>query len=125
MDTKELSELVDNYYRAKEARLKADKEVERLAKVEKNFETTIIEALQSADMKAAGGSLCTLTLQSKIKPVAEDWPQLYDYIKKNDAFDLLHKRLTEGAIKLRWEDGIAVPGVSSFTTYSLTISNRS
>lgn len=47
----------------------------------------------------------------KQKPFISDWAALDGYIREHDATDLLQKRLTESAVKLRWEDGIAIPGV--------------
>lgn len=64
------------------------------------------------DMKASGltefqGSRIVV----KQKPYISDFSALEEYIVEHRATDLLQKRLTESAVKLRWEDGIAIPGV--------------
>ena len=45
------------------------------------------------------------------KPAPEDWNAIHEYIRENDAVDLVQKRLHEGACKLRWDDGVEIPGV--------------
>lgn len=51
-----------------------------------------------------------------------DYSQLEEYIVQNRATDLLQKRLTESAVKLRMEDGIAIPGVGVMTEEKLKLS---
>lgn len=63
-------------------------------------------------MKAQGiDSLNGARIQVKQKPFISDWNDLSAYIRKYNAVDLLQKRLTESAVKLRWDDGIQIPGV--------------
>jgi hypothetical protein len=54
-----------------------------------------------------------------------DWEEVYKYIKANDAFDLLQRRLTETAVKLRWDDGIRLPGIETLRVYDVSISGVS
>lgn len=122
MDTKLLSQRVDEYFVTRELRLKMQKDVDAVDKKEKLLAEEIIAVLQEAEAKAGAGSLCILTLQKKDKPVVGDWLKLYDYIHATKSFDLLQKRVGEGAVQARWEDGIIVPGVEAFPVFSLSIS---
>lgn len=123
MEIKELSTLIDYYLVARDNRLEADREAERLKKAESIILTQLIGILRDESIPAGVGTLGTVRLQKKDKPICTDWQSLYDFIYQNKAFDLLHKRITEGAIKLRLEDGIVVPGVEFIPDYSLSISN--
>lgn len=122
MELLELSLKVDQYYAARADRFEAQKHADSLKKTEDLLQEEIIRALIGAEMKAGSGKSCIVTLQRKDKPICGDWPKLYEYIHDNGAFDLLQKRLGEGAVKLRWEDGIQIPGVESFPVFSLSIS---
>lgn len=57
----------------------------------------------------------------KDKPYISDFAALEGYIREHGALDLLQRRLTESAVKLRWEDGVQIPGVGVMTEQKLTI----
>jgi len=120
MDTAEIKSLVDEYDDVKQRRLATDRAAKELKGQETRLKEKITNELRESGLAAAGGSVLTVTLKPKDKPVAEDWPQLYVYIRSTDAFDLLHKRLTEAAVKARWEDSIQVPGVGKYIVYDLS-----
>jgi len=69
-----------------------------------------------------GTSGATAEMKTVVEPVVSDWPGLLDYIRKTGSLDLLHKRLTVAAVKLRWADGVALPGVEAYEETKLTIS---
>lgn len=60
-------------------------------------------------------------ITEKQKPFISDYSALEGYIKEHGALDLLQKRLTESAVKLRWEDGIQIPGVGIETEQKLQL----
>lgn len=118
----ELSTLVDSYVASRNERLSFAKVLADYERAEKERKQELIKYLIEHKLTAAGGSLGIVKLQTKVKPQTEDWEEVYRYIKQNDAFDLLQRRLTETAVKLRWEDGIKIPGIGSFEVSDLTIS---
>lgn len=115
--------LIDEYIEAREARLAADRVAADLDKKEKALANMLIANMRAEGNPIRGTSRGTVTMHTKIKHNATDWRALYDYIKANDAFDLLHKRITEEAVNVRKADGVVVPGVSEFEVYTLTVSN--
>jgi hypothetical protein len=60
-------------------------------------------------------------LEVKVKPYISDYTALEGYIREHGALDLLQKRLTESAVKLRWDDGVAIPGVGVIEEEKLVI----
>jgi hypothetical protein len=62
-----------------------------------------------------------LTATTKKVPVAQDWPSFWSYIRENNAFELLHKRVTEKAAMERINAGESIPGVSTADKVSYTI----
>jgi hypothetical protein len=44
-----------------------------------------------------------------------------EYIKATGSVDLLQKRVTESAVKLRWDAGVSLPGVEKTTKDVITV----
>ena len=122
MELKELSALVDEYYEARNARLSKQRETDNLAEIESDLKRSLIEIMRTQAVSTVGGIQAVVTLRSKPKPIASDWSKVYEFIRDNDAFDLLQKRLNETAVKLRWEDEMQIPGISTFVVDELSIS---
>lgn len=119
-----LPDLVDQYLSHRTQRLAAEKAVKLLKETEEVLKTTIISKLQEADLTAAGGMVGLVKLKAVEEPVCTDWKALQDHIVKTGEFDLLHRRLTGSAVKLRWDDKVEIPGVGRTTLYNLNISSN-
>jgi|SRR5215203_3540098 len=117
-----LQDLIARYSIAREARLQKSKEVDDLQKEESKLKEEIIRTMQGQELKTIGIPSCTVKLQEKIKPTVSNWEILYQHIAMTNEFDLLQRRLTETAVKLRWEDKLEVPGVQKYPIYDLSIS---
>lgn len=122
MEIKDLAATVDEFHAKRQARLEADKLAAALKKEESKFKALIIATLREQEVDVVGGKELTVTLVTKQKPTAADWEALYAYIKENDAFDLLHRRLTEKAVKERWGNDEVVPGVIEVDIDDLSLS---
>ena len=123
-DAGKLSRMVDRFHDAREQRLEADRRAAALKKEENDLKQLIIDNLLSSGTDVIGGRVLTVTLVKKSKPSAQDWGAIYDYIKEHDAFDLLHRRLTEKAVKERWDAEENVPGVVELTVNDLSLSTQ-
>lgn len=122
---KKLPDRIDAYAQAREERLALQREVNNLQERENMLKNGIIQILQENELSTAGSANYSVKLAVDDKPVAGNWQEIYDYIKENDAFDLLQRRLGEAAVKSRWEDGITIPGVTTFPVEKLTLSKVS
>jgi len=109
----ELTTLIGELSAAKQAR----KEVERVLVDVKARENELAKQVQTilegSGLKSASDGHNPVQLQTITQPKANDWPLIYDYIARESAFELLHKRLSSTAIKERWENGIIIPGVEA------------
>lgn len=121
MSLESIGEKVDLYFRTREQRLLMQKQVDNVQTEESKLKEEIIRELQTAQVTSIGGQIARVTIQEKIKPIAQNWELVYEYIRMNNAFDLMQRRLTEAAVKGRWEDGIKIPGVDSFTVFDLSV----
>ena len=112
MDLAELGKLADRLDAARIARLAADKIAASLKSDETELKTLLITEMEGAGLSSVGGKIAVINRSIRTRAIAGDWPLIHEYIRENDAFDLLHKRLTDSAIILRKEDGVDIPGVS-------------
>jgi hypothetical protein len=60
-------------------------------------------------------------VQTKVVPQVQDWPTLHKYILRTKDFSLLQRRLSESAIKERWDDSKKVPGVEPFNAVKVSV----
>ncbi len=120
----EITKLVDAYIIKTAERLAADKVAKKLKNEENALKKQLIDIAIASDAKSLGGSRGTLNYDRKNKPTVCDWDALYTYIRQFGAFELLQKRLSEGAVTERWEDKIVVPGVTTFPVDDFTISGK-
>ena len=122
MDLAELGNLADQLSAKRDDRLVADKIAAALKSEEYALQQQLIHEMEENDLSSIGGTECIVKRSIKERAVAGDWTQIYGYILEHDAFDLLHKRLTDSAVLLRREDGVEVPGVTVMEYSKITYS---
>ena len=121
-----LGDLIDDLYTKRATRLTAQKEVDKAKAIETTAKDALIKALQDIGIQKGTGLIATASLKTVRVPVITDWDQIYKYVRENDRFDLLHKRLSEVA----WRDSLEldqlVPGTepSNEVELSLTKAHR-
>ena len=111
MELADLKATALRYEETKADRLAADKLSRNLKS--KEDELAFLMVTHCREHGGAGVDIGDILIDysTMLKPVAEDWDAIHRYIREHDAIDLVHKRLTEGAVKLRWDDGVTIPGV--------------
>ena len=111
MELADLKATALRYEETKADRLAADKLSRNLKS--KEDELAFLMVTHCREHGGAGVDIGDVLIDysTALKPVAEDWDAIHRYIREHDAIDLVHKRLTEGAVKLRWDDGVTIPGV--------------
>lgn len=105
----------DLRYAVEDWRLAVQKCVEALKEVETGLNEHFIAHLPKSQASGVAGQTARVQLRTKIIPQVQDWNALYKHIKKSGEFELLQRRLTDSAIKERWEARQDVPGVGHFT----------
>jgi hypothetical protein len=124
MNQKELKALCDEYVTVEAQRKAASKTASDLEKVRDNLKKVILANMSFLGQDKPNnvkGTNYVVAVKQKLKIVASDWDKLYKYIAANSAWDLLHKRITETAVKARWEDKETVPGIEGIPTDDLEI----
>lgn len=118
-----LAAVVDDYYTMREERYALQRKADAMKKNEEALKEAILKELRaSRNTTGISGKVASVQLVTKEKVIAEDWGLIHDYILKNDAFDLVQRRLSDEAVKSRWELGESVPGVNKLKIQDLSVS---
>ena len=118
---KALGACADKLFELRNKRLTEQKKVDEIAAEETALKNHIIENQPESEASGVAGKLARVTVVTKQVPQVKDWDAFYKYVKKTGSFDLMQKRLTDAAIKERWEAGKEVPGVEHFNAVSVSI----
>ena len=117
-----LSKQIDMLYKTRLKRLELNREAEALKTEEQMLKDMIINALKSQprpEFRTTSGFLAELRM--KAVPSVADWDAFYAHITKTQEWDLIHRRVTDTAVRARWEAGDEVPGVARTDVYDLSI----
>jgi hypothetical protein len=111
MDLADLKATARWYEHAKAERLVADRAARDLKTVEdEHFAALVLHCNENGGAGVDMGDVLVEYTATQ-EPVGEDWAAIHKWIVENDAMDLVHKRLTVTAVKLRWDDDIKIPGI--------------
>lgn len=107
--------------KAQRERLAVDKEARIFKQREDALFAQVQQELDRLGLVEYNAEGVTASISEVTKPYIADFALLEAYIREHGALDLLHRRLTESAVKARWEDGIQVPGIGVSTERKLRI----
>lgn len=115
--------LISQYVALREKRLLLQREADQIEQQEKDILYELTKPL-SFDLESYSGLIEGYHYEFNRKPFphVKDWGQTLDFIRAHPAaIDLLQKRLTESAVKLRWDAGFTVPGIEKQFKWTPTI----
>jgi hypothetical protein len=118
---KALGACADKLFELRNKRLEMQKAVDLVAKEESALKTHIIDNLPKSQASGVAGKLARVSITSKEIPQVKDWTVFYEYVRKTKQFDLMQRRLSDGAVKDRLDEGINIPGVELFNAVSVSI----
>lgn len=107
-------ECADLLYRTREARLAVQRQIDKLSKAESKLQEYFIETLPKSSSTGLAGRVARVQIEMRTVPTVEDWAKFYAHVKRTGEFELLQRRLNEGAVRERWEEGEKVEGVGTF-----------
>jgi hypothetical protein len=120
-----LGESIDTLYRKRAERLEVEKGVKVLKAEELALRVHIKQLLDKVSLEGGKGAIATASIMYDVDPVAKDWTAIYEFIRENDAFDMLQRRLSSTAIKARWDSGLVIPGIEKFDNWDLSLTKCS
>ncbi len=111
----------DLYAEVRKIRLAMEKQVAEVKKRETEIRDHIIDNLSKSDDTGAAGLRYRAQIVVKAVPKIADWGVLCSWVRKNNRFDLLQKRISETAIKDMWEERGNIPGIEKFNAVDVSI----
>ena len=126
MELKELGGTIDALYALRQSRLEKQKEIDAMKVEEMNFRQIIIGMLEESGLAKASGGMATAGIKVTVEPLVTDWDPVFEYIRKENKFELIQKRISAPAWRELKESGILVPGTEEnpVVDISLTKSTR-
>lgn len=109
-EVEQLGNLIDTLYATRQHRLAISKQVDELKSEEVSLRKTILEILEAVGLAKASGQLATCGIKTSIEPTVVEWEEVHEYIRRENRFDLLQKRLSAPAWRDLYGEGITVPG---------------
>lgn len=117
----------DLYHDLRELRLAMEKEVEKVKARETEVQEHIINNLSKGEDTGAAGLRYRAQVVPKSKPIiltgdVNGWGLLCSWIRKNDRFDMLQKRLSDGAV-MDWneQEKRILPGTDIIDVKTLSV----
>jgi len=111
----------DLYAAVRDLRLAMQKATDAVKDRETEISNSIRSDLLDSPDTGAAGQTTRVQLVMKSHLQVADWSALWEYIRQNDAFELLQKRLSEpAAVELVAESGGPVPGVAAVDVATLS-----
>lgn len=108
--------------RAKRQALTTQAEAEKSQ--ESLLHTTILNMFKKTELDGAKGKLATASIGKNDVANLKDDRKFFAYLKKTGDFDLIQRRLSNEACRLRWADGKTIPGVEAFTVVKINLTKR-
>jgi seryl-tRNA synthetase len=109
-----LGACADELYELKQERSQLNQQLAKLDERRKELEQHLVDQLSAQDAKGISGELVKASIVVERVGTAKDWGKIYAYVKRNGAFHLLQRRLSNTALREIWEAGKKVPGVEIF-----------
>lgn len=106
-----------------------DKEIKRKKANFEILENIILQQMKDAGtdespMLIAGGLKATASVSINEVPTATDWQKIFEWIKENDGFHLLQKRISSAAWKSEIALGEEIEGIEKFEQRKLSLRAR-
>ncbi len=120
------TEVIANYFALREKRLALNRQADELEQQEKDILYAWSKDFEDSGEKAVSevGTDFTLKATRKDVTVVVDWTTVLDHIRETGEVDLLQKRLTESAVKARWDSGKEVPGVDKTHKWDVKVTRN-
>lgn len=119
---KALGAKVDLFFELQEQRLALERQADKIHEQERFVRDHLIEAIPKLELDGARGRIGQVALKHVTMPSLADSERFYQHVQKTGEFDLLQKRLNEGACRERWEQNKVIPGVQQLGVIKLSVS---
>lgn len=109
-----LGACADELYDLRARRLAVEAQADELKHAETRLKEHLARALEAQGMTAVSGHAARASLTTQQVGAINDWDALTAHVRATGDFTLFQRRLNDGALRERWAEGEAVPGVNPF-----------
>ena len=121
---KTLGGCADRLYKLRDEKKVAQAKVDAIDEEFKAIKAHLIEKLPKNNAEGVTGRFANAQIKKKNIPQVQDWEKFYAFVRRTKDFSLLQRRVSEGAVKERWESGKKVPGVEPFNVLSISVTKK-
>lgn len=84
----------------------------------------ILAKMDEDGIQRTGTEDANVMVSENIVPTVQDWDAFYSFIRENDAFHLLQRRVTAASYREYLDAGVEIPGVIPFEKRSVLVRKR-
>lgn len=111
-------------FEMREQRLALQRQVDKMEQDEKDLMYTLTNEMVSSNSLTTSADGFVAKRKTVNSPIVQDWTLTLEYVRATGQVDLLQKRLTESAVKARWDAGVDIPGVDKLVKHTVTITKE-
>jgi hypothetical protein len=116
-----MSNKLKQLFEMREQRLTLQHQVDKMEQDEKDLMYTLTSTMVDGNIVELEADEFIAKRKSVNSPLVNDWAATLEYVRATGQVDLLQKRLTESAVKARWDSGVDIPGVDKVVKHTVTI----
>lgn len=120
----DLAALAQNLWKAQQKLKAAKAKLKPQEDAVAALEQELLGAMIAAKLESVASKNATCSLKRTEFAELSDDRKFFAYVAEHEAWDLVQKRPAVGACRLRWDDGIAVPGVKKGVRVDLSVTTR-
>jgi len=119
--------LVRAYIKIRDARSELEKKDTKLEEQQKLIQGRLLDICKETGVESLRTEFGTVTRRSTKNYWTSDWGSLYEFIKKNDAFPLLQRRISNAAMDTFLEENpdLHPPGLNVDAAYTVSVRRKS
>lgn len=112
---------IDDLWALREKKRLLEADVKKVEDAIKEHETKLFETFDAQGLKSGKGDLASISISESTEFNLEDDTEFFKYVKKNNAFHLLQRRISAPAAREIFEQKGMVPGLVPFQKRRLNI----
>jgi hypothetical protein len=116
-----VGDLIEQAHSLRE-QIRADEKALNVLKEDlKQLSLDIMSKMDEVGVDRLGGRSANVSIAEQEVPTVKDWDAVYDFIKSQDAFYLLQKRMSAAAFRELMAMGTTIPGVEVYKDRKLNL----
>lgn len=118
---KTIGEIVDLMFQLRETRRELEAQVQAVKDQYAALEEHLRANFDKSKLDGAKGKQALAAIKRTTVADIKDWDAYFQYIAKTKSWDLLQRRPSVTALRLRWDEGKEVPGAESKIVESISL----